>query len=154
MGQSLERREQDLSILRLMYAVSLRIGDEMQRLSEARLSHVEILALSLINTSPGLSQSDLGTGLNRSPVYVSRMVDELEKADLVERRPHKLDRRRKVLHLSEEGQALFQKMRDRAIELAAEVFRETPAERLKIMSVQSKRIADRLHLVTAGRFVA
>ena len=137
-----------------MYAVSLRIGDEMQRLSEARLSHVEILALSLINTSPGLSQSDLGTGLNRSPVYVSRMVDELEKADLVERRPHKLDRRRKVLHLSEEGQALFQKMRDRAIELAAEVFRETPAERLKIMSIQSKRIADRLHLVTAGRFVA
>ena len=154
MGQSLERREQELSILRLMYAVSLRIGDEMQRLSEARLSHVEILALSLINTSPGLSQSDLGTGLNRSPVYVSRMVDELEKADLVERRPHKLDRRRKVLHLSEEGQALFQKMRDRAIELAAEVFRETPAERLKIMSIQSKRIADRLHLVTAGRFVA
>ncbi|MEH6699332.1 MAG: MarR family transcriptional regulator [Brevundimonas sp.] len=95
-----------------------------------------------------------GTGLNRSPVYVSRMVDDLEKESLIERRPHKLDRRRKVLHLSAEGRVLVDRMRDRAIELAAAVFKETPDERLQIMSVQSKRIAERLQLATSGRFVA
>jgi len=82
------------------------------------------------------------------------MVDDLEKENLIERRPHKLDRRRKVLHLSAEGRVLVDRMRDRAIELAAAVFKETPDERLQIMSVQSKRIAERLQLATSGRFVA
>lgn len=49
---------------------------------------------------------------------------------------------------------LVDRMRDRAIELAAAVFKETPDERLQIMSVQSKRIAERLQLATSGRFVA
>lgn len=154
MGRSLERRDHELTVLRTMYAISIRVGDEMRRVSDRRLGHLDILALSLINAAPGLSQSDLGTGLNRSAVYVSRMVDELEKIGMIERRPHKLDRRRKVLHLSAEGQVLFNKMRERAIELAADVFRETPDERLKIMSANAQRIADRLHLATSGRFVA
>jgi DNA-binding MarR family transcriptional regulator len=154
MARSEERTEQELAVLRLMYAVSIWLGDEMERVSGKRLGHADVLALSLINTTPGLSQSDLGTGLNRSPVYVSRMVDDLEKENLIERRPHKLDRRRKVLHLSAEGRVLVDRMRDRAIELAAAVFKETPDERLQIMSVQSKRIAERLQLATSGRFVA
>lgn len=154
MARSEERTEQELAVLRLMYAVSIWLGDEMERVSGKRLGHADVLALSLINTTPRLSQSDLGTGLNRSPVYVSRMVDDLEKESLIERRPHKLDRRRKVLHLSAEGRVLVDRMRDRAIELAAAVFKETPDERLQIMSVQSKRIAERLQLATSGRFVA
>lgn len=150
MAGSAERTEQELTVLRLMYAVSIRLGDELQRVSEQRLSHIDMLALSLINASPGLSQSDLGVGLNRSSVYVSRAMDDLEKAALIERRPHKLDRRRKVLHLSAEGQTLYARMRERAIELAAEVFREMPDERLQIMSTQAQRIADRLHLTPSG----
>lgn len=79
MARSEERTEQELAVLRLMYAVSIWLGDEMERVSGKRLGHADVLALSLINTTPGLSQSDLGTGLNRSPVYVSRMVDDLQR---------------------------------------------------------------------------
>lgn len=90
-GQSLERRDHELTILRTMYAIGTCIGDEVGRISDRRLAHLGILALSLINAAPGLNQSDLGTGLNRSSVNVSRMVGELEKIGMVERRPHRQD---------------------------------------------------------------
>jgi len=60
MARSEERTEQELAVLRLMYAVSIWLGDEMERVSGKRLGHADVLAPSLINTTPGLSQSDLG----------------------------------------------------------------------------------------------
>ncbi len=146
MDAALERTEKELTVLRLMYAVSLRLGDEMRVASDSHMDQHQLLGFTLINRFAGLTQSDLAEHLHRSAVHVSRLVDELEVQGLVERRAHRFDRRSKDLHPTEKGTAVYARMRERSVQLAAEVFRETPKERLDILSQQAVRISERLHL--------
>lgn len=144
------RAEKELAVLRLMYEVSLRLGDEVRDASGSRLDPHQILAFTLINRHAGLTQSDLAEHLNRSAVHVSRLVDELESEGLVERRAHQFDRRSKDLHPTEDGSVLYARMHERALQLAAEVFRETPEDRLDILSKQAVRISERLRLALSS----
>lgn len=152
MQPSDDRSAKELAVLRLMYAVSIRLGDEMRRIAGERFDHVDILALSILNATPGLSQVQLSERLHRTAVYVSRLVDDLERSGLVERRPHPFDRRSKRIWLSDEGQALIDRMRTHASMFAADVFRDTPDERLYALDVQAGRILERLHLIDTPLF--
>lgn len=147
MGQALpQRTEKELAVLRLMHGLSLRLAEEMLKVTGGDITHAQLTALSNIARTPGLSQSDLAARLHRSSVHVSRLIDEVELLGLVERRTHRFDRRSKVLYASDDGLVVYDRMRDRAIELAAEIFRDTPDERLTILSEQAARISQRLHL--------
>ena len=71
------------------------------------------LALQVLSDSPdGLSQAGLAAAIDRSAPLVTRIVDELEAAGLVERQSHAFDRRLKLLHLTDLG-------RSRGVELTA-----------------------------------
>ena len=147
-----ERSEKELTVLRMMYAVSLKLGEQMRAAADFQLDQHEVMALGLINQRPGLTQTDLARALSLSAVQVSRLVDDLEGHGLAERRAHKFDRRSKDLHPTEAGQDMYGRMRRRSLELAQEVFRETPDERLNILSAQAVRITERLGLnLLAGR---
>lgn len=147
-----ERSEKELTVLRMMFAVSLKLGEEMRAAAAHRLSQHEVLGLGLINQRPGLTQTELARSLSLSAVQVSRLVDDLETQGLVERQAHKFDRRSKDLHPTEAGREMYLRMRRRSVELAHEVFRETPDERLNILSAQAVRITERLGLgPLAGR---
>lgn len=141
-----ERSEQELAVLRLMYAVSLRLGDEMRAAVFSCLDQHQLMAVSLINRHPGLRQSELAWQLRRSAVQISRQLDELEALGLVERRPSEHDRRSKGLFPTESGRASYQRMQDRAMALAAQVFEETDPEHLDLLRQQAERIARRLDL--------
>jgi MarR family transcriptional regulator for hemolysin len=69
----------------------------------ARLSHNE-----------GTSQTALAATLDLEPMTLSRHVDRMEAAGLVERRPDPNDRRARRLFTTEKGRALLQPMRERA----------------------------------------
>lgn len=142
----MDRLEKELTVLRMMYGVALRLGDEMRAASGSRLDQHQILAFTLINRQPGLTQAVLAEQLHRSAVQISRLADELEALDLIERRAHRLDRRSKALHPTEQGRTVYVRMRERAETLAAEVFRETPEERLDILSQRAVDISERLNL--------
>ena len=146
------RSEKELAVLRLMYAVSLRLGDEMRAAADSRMDQHQLLGFTLINRHPGLTQSQLAEHLHCSPVRVSRLVDDLEALNLVERRAHRFDRRSKDIHPTDAGRATYARMHAHAVALAAEVFRETPSGHLEILSEQAVRVAERLHLarVSAG----
>ncbi|MBU1324678.1 MAG: MarR family transcriptional regulator [Alphaproteobacteria bacterium] len=150
MDTSSGRAEKELAVLRLIYDVSLRLGEEMRDASGSRLDPHQILALTLINRHAGLTQSDLADHLDRSAVHVSRLVDELESEGLVERRAHRFDRRSKDLHPTEQGAGMYSRMRDRALHLAAEIFKETPDERLDALSRRAVRISERLRLALSS----
>jgi DNA-binding MarR family transcriptional regulator len=71
---------------------------------------------------PGLRQIELADMLDIEPITLSRIVDRLEEARLVERVPDPADRRAWRLHVTARGQPLVEKLRALAEEMTAEAF--------------------------------
>ena len=79
----------------------------------------EFALLNQIALAQGSSQKELGGRLGLDPSGLVATLDELQRRELVERRPHADDRRRYALHLTPggeaklaEGRALAQRLAD------------------------------------------
>ncbi|HQS68226.1 MAG: transcriptional regulator [Novosphingobium sp. 28-62-57] len=66
--------------------------------------------LALIMREPGINQGAVAGWLEVEPITAGRMVDRLEKLDLVERRHDPADRRQWRLHLTAKATDLMQRM--------------------------------------------
>ena len=62
------------------------------------LTRAQWRAMHRIQRVPGLSQTQLAEDLDLEPIAVGRVIDRLERAGFVERRPDPEDRRRWMLH--------------------------------------------------------
>jgi MarR family transcriptional regulator, transcriptional regulator for hemolysin len=71
---------------------------------------------------PGLRQIELADMLDIEPITLSRIVDRLEEAGLVERVADPADRRAWRLHVTAKAQPLIEKLRAVADEMIAEAF--------------------------------
>jgi MarR family transcriptional regulator for hemolysin len=71
---------------------------------------------------PGLRQIELADMLDIEPITLSRIVDRLEEASLVERVADPADRRAWRLHVTARAQPLVEKLRAVADEMIAEAF--------------------------------
>ena len=71
---------------------------------------------------PGLRQIELADMLDIEPITLSRIVDRLEEAELVERRADPADRRAWRLHVTARARPLVEKLRAVADEMIAEAF--------------------------------
>jgi DNA-binding MarR family transcriptional regulator len=63
------------------------------------MSRAQWAVLSRISRNEGLRQVDLAAEMEMEPISVARIIDKLQKAELVERRPDPSDRRAYRLHL-------------------------------------------------------
>jgi DNA-binding MarR family transcriptional regulator len=87
--------------------LSLRLAEHFQEfgLNEIRYSVMRIVA----SRSPhGCSQTDLAESIHQSESSVSTLVERMRSDNLVYRLRSKLDRRKRVLILTERGQAVLQ----------------------------------------------
>jgi DNA-binding MarR family transcriptional regulator len=75
-----------------------------------------------LHRQPGLRQIDLADMLDIEPITLSRIVDKLEEAELVERRPDPADRRAWRLHVTAKSQPLIAKLRAIADDMIADAF--------------------------------
>lgn len=84
--------------------------------------------LVIIESNPGLKQSDLAraTHLDRSTVV--SVIDNLERRQLVERRPALADRRSNALQLTAEGAALLRRLKRLVTEHEKRLSRHLSAE--------------------------
>ncbi|MBR0706968.1 MarR family winged helix-turn-helix transcriptional regulator [Bradyrhizobium liaoningense] len=118
----------------------VRCDTELMRYLEPGISPARLAALATIGANPGISQSALGTLLNIASPSVVKVVDDLEKRELLERGPSK-DRRVYAVRLTEKGVAELRRYNE-----AVERFEEkiasdlTKAERLQLISLL-KRVA-------------
>jgi MarR family transcriptional regulator, lower aerobic nicotinate degradation pathway regulator len=99
-----------------------KLGNEVllraeEPLEEMGLTPREYLALVIIDTDAPASQAQLAELMRLLPAQVVPVVDDLERAGLVERRRADADRRRSVVRLTAKGRRL----RARADALAARI---------------------------------
>jgi DNA-binding MarR family transcriptional regulator len=75
-----------------------------------------------LTRQPGLRQIELADMLDIEPITLSRIIDRLEEAGLVERGADPADRRAWRLHVTAKAQPLVEKLRAVADDMIAEAF--------------------------------
>jgi MarR family transcriptional regulator, transcriptional regulator for hemolysin len=81
------------------------------------LNRSEASVLVAVNREPGLSQAQLAARLDMEAISLVRLIDSLQVARLIERRPHSHDRRIRTLWLTEAAQPILAQVRAVAAEV-------------------------------------
>jgi DNA-binding MarR family transcriptional regulator len=91
--------------------------------------------LTMLRRHEGVNQGKLADLLEVEPITVCRMVDRLQEADLVERRPDPADRRAWCLFLTVKAQGVLDSLRPLAEAMFEEAFEGVTAiERSNMMT--------------------
>jgi len=115
------------------------------------LTRSQCQVLAHLSRHEGIQQSSLADLLEVEPITLTRILDRLEEAALVERRAHPSDRRVRLLHLTKKAHPLLSEIfaigaatRGEALEGVAEV------ERDRLFAILSSMKANLLTKSTAA----
>jgi len=97
-----------------------------------------------LSRQPGLRQVELADKLDVEPITLSRIIDRLAEAGLVERTPDPADRRAWRLQLTDTAQPLIAKLRKLAEGLVDDAFKGLSDPELETMRDNLMRIRDNL----------
>ena len=114
----------------LGYAISRRFHAVLEPLE---LEPGEFALLRAVAVNDGEPQNALADRLHISPSWMVAIVDDLERRELLERRPHAHDRRVRTLHLTGAGKKLMKQAERKAQQfdaLVTEPLSETELEQL------------------------
>jgi DNA-binding MarR family transcriptional regulator len=78
-----------------------------QNARDLGLTRSQCQVLAHLARNEGIQQGGLADILEVEPITLTRILDRLEEADLVERRPHPSDRRIRLLHLTSKAHPLL-----------------------------------------------
>lgn len=90
--------------------------DFHRRVKHNGLTQEQWRALVHINRNEGCSQATLAALMDIRPITLSRLLDKMEQADWVERRPDPSDRRAIQLFIREKAQKMLVEMSIQALE--------------------------------------
>lgn len=107
-----------------------------------------------LSRQPGLRQVELADKLDVEPITLSRIVDRLAEAGLVERTPDPADRRAWKLQVTETAQPLIAKLRILADGLIDDAFKGINEDDLARMRSNLARIRENLAAAESCRKVA
>lgn len=119
-----DRDAERASLLRLVVSAS----DLVRRQTEVTLARTEltepmITMLWVLQPSTAMSMRELAAKLNYDPSNISLLGDRLVSMGLVQRLPHPTDGRRRVLRLTEQGDAVYR-------EILTQLFERSPIFKL------------------------
>jgi MarR family transcriptional regulator for hemolysin len=122
-----------------------------QNARELGLTRSQCSVLAHLARHEGIQQGGLAEILEVEPITLTRILDRLEEAELVERRAHPTDRRIRLLHLTPKAHPLLGEIfaigaatRGEALEGVAE------AERDQLFAILSRMKANLLTKATTG----
>jgi DNA-binding MarR family transcriptional regulator len=95
-----------------------------------------------LTRTPGLRQIELADMLDIEPITLSRIVDRLEEAGLVERSADPADRRAWRLHVTTRAEPLVEKLRRVADEMIAEAFAGIDPQHIEITRAVLGRVRE------------
>ncbi len=126
------------------------------QLGELNLGFTQLAALYALGDSGTMTMADMADTLGRSPSAVSRLIDSLERRQLVERRQDAEDRRQRTLTLTGRGKAVLGRVdRARAEEFLAIVRPLPTPERavvaMGVAALSAHSLSKRGRLIKMGR---
>jgi DNA-binding MarR family transcriptional regulator len=127
----------------LGYAVSRRF---QELLGPLELEPGEFALLRAVAAGDGEAQNALAERLHISPSWMVAIVDDLERRELLERRPHERDRRVRNLHLTAAGKKLLKQAERRAQQFDGEVTEPLSEAELEQLLELLQRVAAGLDL--------
>lgn len=86
------------------------------RAREIGVTRPQWQVISILAMNEGINQGGLADMLEVEPITLGRMVDRLQDAEMVERRPDPADRRAWRLFLTDKAHGLLEQLRPLAIE--------------------------------------
>jgi DNA-binding MarR family transcriptional regulator len=114
-----------------------------------RISHIgitpdqfTILRWLIEDESLGLTQRQLGELMSSDPNTITSLLTRMEIADLIRRKPHETDRRSKRIRIRPAGRKAYQRGRQVAIELQAEIMAILPLDRREEFLATLESVAD------------
>jgi MarR family transcriptional regulator, transcriptional regulator for hemolysin len=108
------------------------------------LTRAQWRALKWLHRRPGMRQNELAEQLDMEPIAVGRVIDRLQAAGFVERRPDPKDRRAWRLHDTEQARGVVDDMEDIARGLRSDATRGISAADLEHMLGTLERIKENL----------
>ena len=96
------------------------IGLFLERMAVYNMRPVDFSVMSVVRHNPGVTSRQLCATLGLLPPNLVLMINQLEKRQLLERRPHPHDGRAMALHLTPEGNALMEQAEATAYDLEQE----------------------------------
>lgn len=99
--------------------------------SEEHLSFSQVAALHIIDRDKTVNVNDISNKLNLSMSATSRMIDELVKKGLIQRKEDQDNRRAKIISLTPSGETFMNNL---------------SVERVKIIELSASTIADKIPL--------
>lgn len=140
-----EDKSLDFGILPSLAGYQLRLAqiamfrDFAQSLGEFDVTPGLFGVLVIIDSNPGLKQSELARAAHLDRSTVVSVIDNLERRRLVERRPADNDRRSNALVLTPEGLALLKKLKRRVNEHEKRLVENmTEEERVTLVTLLQK----------------
>jgi len=91
-----------------------------RRAAHLGLTRAQWRALKRIHEHEGLCQVELAEQMDMEPIAVGRVIDRLQKAGFIERRPDPADRRRWRLHLLPQAMQVMDGIAEVSVRLRAE----------------------------------
>lgn len=121
-----------------------------QQVREIGVTGPQARLLLVLNRRPGENQGFYAEQLEVEPITLCRMVDRLEEASMVERRPDPADRRAWRLHLTGKSRKVVEKLQQRVDSLVEDMLDGlTSAERLefaRLLNVVGANLSERREL--------
>jgi MarR family transcriptional regulator for hemolysin len=100
------------------------------------LNRSEASVLVHVDREPGISQAHLAEQLDMEAISLVRLIDSLQQAGLIERRPHAHDRRIRTLWLTDAAQPILAQALSVALEVRAQALAAIPdTERERLLDL-------------------
>ena len=97
-----------------------------------------------LTLKPGLRQTDLADLLDIEPITLTRIIDRLQEAGLVERTPDPSDRRAWRLHVTEKAEPVVGKLRAIADEMTADAFAGIDPHKIEVTRQVLAQVRERV----------
>ena len=118
--------------------------DFNRRAQDLGLSQSQWRALAYLSRQEGVNQVTLAESLEVQPITLARLIDHLQQAGLVARRPDPDDRRAFRLYLTEQSQPLLERMWSLAGETRAEAVAGLPQKSVQGLIETLRRMKQNL----------
>lgn len=122
-----------------------------RRASALGVTTAQWRAMAWLGHTPGLKQVELAERLDVEPITAGRIIDRLQEAGLVERRPDPVDRRAWRLALTDKAGPIFARLTDLADEMADDAFAGFDMEELEALRANLARVRDNISRAEAAQ---